>query len=259
MAGRLAWISIAPVKSLGLLSVECVELEPSGVRGNRRFFVTEPDGRLLNGTRLPRLMQVIPAYDEDAGRLTLRFPDGRVVSAEVTVGEAVTPSMYGRSVPARVVTGPFAAALSEFAGRPLRLLRVEVPGDGVDRGVAGAVSLVSTAALDALAQAAGVDGPLDGRRFRMLFGVDGIPAHSEDGWIDRAVRIGAAVVVPRGHVGRCAVTTKDPDTGETDLDTLRVLKAYRGDAPTTEALPFGVWGEVVTPGAVRVGDPVALR
>jgi hypothetical protein len=35
-----------------------------------------------------------------------------------------------------------------------------------------------------------------------------------------------------------------------------VLGTYRGEVETSEPLPFGVWGEVVEPGRVRLGDPV---
>jgi len=66
------------------------------------------------------------------------------------------------------------------------------------------------------------------------------------------------VIRPRGNVGRCAVTTQNPDTGVPDLDTLRLLGEYRGDVETTEPLPFGIWGEIVEPGCVRLGDPVEL-
>jgi hypothetical protein len=40
------------------------------------------------------------------------------------------------------------------------------------------------------------------------------------------------------------------------LDTLGVLADYRGNVPTSEPLPFGVWCEVVEPGRVAVGDAV---
>ena len=62
------------------------------------------------------------------------------------------------------------------------------------------MSLVGTASLEALARRAGVE-RVDGRRFRMLFGIDGVPAHAEDEWIGRLVRIGDAVVRPRGVMG----------------------------------------------------------
>ncbi len=254
-SGSVAWITIAPVKSLALVHRDEVELEPFGVRENRRFYLVDDDGRMINGKVVGPLVRVVPDYDDEAGRLALRLPDGSVVEGEVAIGEPVTTQISRRPVSGGIVDGPWAEALSELAGLPLRLVRTERPGDAADRGLRGGMSLVGTASLGALAGAAGVD-RVDSRRFRMLFGIDGVPAHAEDGWMDRRVRIGDAVVRPLGNVGRCAVTTQDPDTGVPDLDTLHVLGEYRGDVETTEPLPFGVWGEVLTPGRVRLGDPV---
>jgi MOSC domain-containing protein len=254
--GRVAWISIAPVKALALIHPDEVLLEPFGVRENRRFYLIDSEGRLRNGKHVGRLVQVVPRYDEQANTLRLDFPDGLVVEAEVEVSEPVTTVFYGRSVAGKLVEGPWSEVLSAWAGTALRLVRAERPGDGMDRGGSAGASLVSTAALDALARAAGVAGRVDGRRFRMLLGVEGVPAHEEDSWLGRRVRVGAATVLPRGNVGRCAVTTQDPATGLRDLDTLGALEAYRGRLPTTEPLPFGVWAQVAQAGRVRVGDPV---
>ena len=93
----------------------------------------------------------------------------------------------------------------------------------------------------------------------MTIGVDGVEPHAEDGWIGRRARVGAAVVAVRAHVGRCALTTLDPDRGRRDLDTLGAIAAYRGDVESREPLPFGVWCEVVEPGRVAVGDTVAVE
>ena len=86
--------------------------------------------------------------------------------------------------------------------------------------------------------------------------VTGPGAHEEDAWIGRAVRIGDALVQMRGHVGRCLVTGLDPERGEPDLSTLDLLRSYRGGLDTTEPLAFGVYGSVLEPGRVRVGDVV---
>jgi MOSC domain-containing protein len=256
VAGAVAWITVAPVKGLGLVSLDEVELEPFGVRDNRRFYLVDEEGRMVNGKVAGPLVRVLPSYDDARGTLALRFPDGSVVADEVAVGRQVVTSFFGRPVAGHVVEGPFAAALSDFAGMTLTLVRTERPGEGPDRGAGAGVSLVGTASLEALAEAAGVD-RVDGRRFRMLLGIEGTQAHEEDGWLGRRVRIGDAVALLHGNVGRCAVTTHDPDLGLPDLDTLRVLRTYRGNVETTERLPFGVWGEVVQPGSVRLGDPVS--
>jgi MOSC domain-containing protein len=256
MPARIDWISVAPVKGLALAQREEVVLEDFGVRENRRFHLIGEEGRLLNAKQLGSLVQVGADWGETARTLTLRFPDGALVEGEVELGDRVETSFYGKRVVAgRVVVGPWADALSSFAGRALRLVQPDRPGGGLDRG-AGAVTLLSTASLEALRAAAGANGSVDPRRFRMLFGIDGVAAHEEDTWLERRVRIGEATVVPRGNVGRCVVTKRDPDTGEQTLDTLDALAAYRGEAETTEPLPFGVWGEVTAPGRVRLGDEV---
>jgi uncharacterized protein len=255
MAASVVWISIAPVKGLGLVQREAVELEQFGVRENRRFYLVDEAGRLVNGKVAGPLVQVAPDYDDRDGRLALRFPDGSVAEGVVALDGQVTTDFFGRSVAGRVVVGPWSEALSAFAGLPLTLVQTERPGEGADRGRGAGVSLVGVSSLGELARVAGVGG-VDGRRFRMLLGIDGASAHAEDGWIGHRVRIGQAVTLLRGNVGRCAVTTQDPDTGVPDLDTLRVLGDYRGDVATTERLPFGVWGMVVEPGRVRLGDPV---
>ena len=160
---------------------------------------------------------------------------------------------WGVTVPVRIVDGPWSEAISDFAGRNLRLVRA--PGPAIDRMRSGAATLLGTGSLRALARATGGDG-VDGRRFRMNFGIDGLGEHEEDEWLGRRVRLGEAVVGPQGNVGRCAVTTQNPETGEPDLDTLKALAAYRREVESTEPLPFGVHAAVAEAGHVRIGDPV---
>ena len=247
---------MAPVKGLRLATVDTLELGRDGVAGDRRFYLVDDEGSMINAKRAQRLLSVRAAVD--GTQLALTLPGGEVVAGEVELGEPLETSFFGRPVAGRYVRGPWNEALSEVAGMPLRLARTERDGDGLDRGRGAGASLVSTASLEALGAAASADDPVDGRRFRMTIGVNGTEAHAEDAWLGRPVRVGGAVVVPRGNVGRCAVTTLDPDRGVRTLDTLGALSEYRGEVPTTEPLPFGVWCEVVEPGRVAIGDPVTV-
>jgi hypothetical protein len=250
-------ISIAPVKGLGLVHPSEVMLEGTGVLENRRFHLVDVDGRRYNQLRNGSLVQIRPEYDAEQERLVLRFPDGTVTEGDVVLDGELTIDFYGRPVRASVVQGPWAEALSSFAGRPLRLVQ-SAPGDAVDRR-SGHVSLISTASLAELGQRGAHEGGVDGRRFRMLFELDGCEPHEEDTWVKRHVRIGDATVRIRGDVGRCAITTQNPETGRPDFDTLRTIRSYR---PWTENeagkrhIPFGIFGEVTEPGGVAVGDEV---
>jgi uncharacterized protein YcbX len=252
-SGRVAWISISPVKGLALRQLEECELTEAGVAGDRAFFLVDEHGRLVNSKGLGALQQLVPRFDEETDALELRFPDGTNVAGQVALDGSLEAQFWGIAVPVRVVDGPWSEAISGFAGRDLRLVRSH--GPATDRLRSGAATLLGTGSLRALARAAGSD-EVDGRRFRMNFGIDGLEEHEEDSWLGRRVRLGDAVVVPQGNVGRCAVTTQNPDTGEPDLDTLKALAGYRRELESTEPLPFGVHAAVASAGRVRVGDPV---
>lgn len=255
MTSRVTWISLTPVKATALQHVDEIELLESGLRGDRRFYLITERGRLVSDKDHGPLQLVRSHYDEDADLLSLTFADGEVLAGEVERGEEVETTFHRRPRPARLVHGPWAEGVSELMGQRVRL--VEPDHGAADRGRSGAVTLLGVASLGALAGELGV-AEVDGRRFRMNFGIDGLDAHAEDGWLGRRVRIGEAIVIPQGNVGRCVITTQNPDSGLTDLDTLKALAGYRRALETTEPLPFGVHAAVAEGGTVRVGDAVEL-
>lgn len=257
MAITVCALSMTPVKGTRIRSVTSVTLDEHGARGDRAFYVVDEAGALVNGKRLGSLQTVVAHYDLDADTLALHFPDGEEASGPVGLGPEITTTFFSRPRAARVLDGPWAAALSRYTGQPLRLVSA---GSGVDRGHEGAVSIVSRGSLERLAQAdgtPGAGGAIDARRFRMLIEVDGVAAHAEDRWVGRTVMVGGARLRIHGHVGRCVTTTRGPETGEVDFPTLKLLATYRREQPTTEPLAFGIHGEVLSGATVRVGDPVS--
>jgi hypothetical protein len=247
-------LAVAPVKAMRLRQVDAVELDELGAVGDRRFYVVDERGRMVNGKQLAQLQTIVADYDAETGVLALTFPDGAVVSDVAEPGEPVTARFYRRTDEVPALRGLFSEAVSAFVGAPVRVVAART---GVDRGHDGAASLVSRASLRRLAEAAGRES-VDPRRFRMLIEIDGVEPHEEDRWVDRGLRIGEAVLRMRGHIGRCLITSRDPDSARADLPTLDLLRSYRGDADATEPLPFGVYGEVLAGGRIRVGDPVAI-
>jgi uncharacterized protein YcbX len=242
--------SITPVKGLALLHPDEVHLGAEGVAENRRFFLVDERGRLFSGLRYGALVRVVPSFDAAEDRLALAFPDGEVVEGAVEVGDHVETDFYDRPVRSRLVVGPWSDALSAYVGKPLRLVKTNRPGDACD---VHKLTLVSDASVVELGRRAGRENP-DGRRFRMLIGLAGCEPHEEDTWNGRALRMGEASVRVLGPVPRCATTEQSPATGERDLETLRIVKGYRG--MRGKQIDFGVYGEVEEPGRVRVGDSV---
>jgi uncharacterized protein YcbX len=250
-------LSIAPVKGMALVHPHEIELGPRRVSGNREFLVIDERGRKFDQIEHGPLGLVQASYDAASDRLTLRFPDGRVVDGAVELREEVIAMLSNgrKRVSGRVVDGAFAAAISEYVGKTVRLVKPDDPAQLLRRR--GPVTILSDASVAELARRVGRDA-IDPRRFRMLIGVEGCRAHEEDEWVGRAVRVGEAVVRVHEEVDRCAVTTQDPETGRPDLDTLRTITDYRGIRVRRgiKRIDFGVFGDVEQPGRVRVGDRV---
>jgi uncharacterized protein len=253
---RVTALRATPVKGLRIAASEHAVLEAGGVRGDRRFYLIDERGRMVNGKHLGALNEVTAELDGDR-QLTLDFPVSGRVSGPLEPGEALDTRFYSSARRARLMRGPFSAALSEHAGTQLRLVEPLDGRSAIDRGPDGGVSLISRASLFHLAQVA-ERSEIDARRFRMSIEIDGVGEFEEDRWVERELRVGDARLRLRGHVGRCIVTSRHPETGEVDLPTLDHLRSFRAGLATTEPLAFGVYGAVLRPGVVSVGDAVQL-
>lgn len=247
---RVSLISVTPVKCFALSHPESIELTDHGVPENRRFLLVDGGGRRLRSSLTSWPLLVHAAYDAATERLRISFPDGAVtVGSALGSGEPVDVEYHGRRVPSCLVEGEWNERLSRLAGHQVWLVRPNEQG----RVQEAPVTLVSEASIQRLRRDVGR--PLDGRRFRMLLTISGCRPHEEDEWEGRLVRIGAAVVRGGGAIERCAMTTRDPDSGVRDLDTLRLIKGYRG-LSERGTIDFGVYARVHEPGRVIVGDTV---
>jgi MOSC domain-containing protein len=247
----VARISVTPVKGFALLHPDEVSLTLAGVVEDRRFALVDAEGSRLSSSRISWPAVVTGEYDSESETLMVRFPGGQLVEGSA-LGAGPVRSWdfhHGQIEPGRIVDGEWNDLLSALAGQDVRLVRPEEPG----RVREDPVTLVSRASVGRLEREAGTS--VDPRRFRMLFDLDGCVEHEEDTWNGRRLRVGDAVLRVGGPIPRCAVTTRDPDTGERDLDTLRLIKDYRG-LSEQKTIDFGVYAAVEEAGRVRVGDAV---
>jgi uncharacterized protein YcbX len=245
MSIRVARINVTPVKSLRLQHPDEVRLGHDGAVEDRRFLLVDEGRRLYNGKRDTSLVRAAATWDADARRLAVTMPDGGEIEGEVVPDGAALVEVYGRLVRGRVVTGPWADAFSDHVGRSLTLVERD---DGAWATVSLPATLVSQASLGL------IDG--DGRRFRMMFELEGLDALGEEAWGSRRVRVGEATLLVGVPTPRCAVPSASPDTGVRDRDVLRELIEKRGFVDGEACL--GVYAEVLEPGIVRVGDAVDL-
>ena len=248
----VAEINIAPVKSMGLVGLDEVVLDLGGIRDDRRFYLVNGQGRLLTRRQVGKLAQLTAAWDAAEERLSIRFPDGTTLAGQPELDRPVWTIVWGRRVRGRSLTGGWMQALSEFCEQPVALMMSDLPCQVFDEFP---VSVLGRASVERLSSEMGMseDECLATDRFRPTLLLDGCEPHQEDGWMNRPISIGDAVVRILAPDPRCAIVNQEPDTGETDTDVVKSILGYR---PSPAAAYFGVYGLVEKPGSVRVGDEV---
>ena len=246
-------IYVSPVKSLALSSLVEAQVTKRGIAGDRAFFIVDARGKVFTQRELPRMVTIAATYDAENERLQMTFPDC-VVESDVLTGDLLDGDFSSLTYHGRAVLGPFDAALSAFAGQPLRLAKVDDVAHLAFDGFP--LSLCSDASVARVREAAGHE-QLDERRFRQNIFVEGArEPHEEDTWVGREVAVGDVTLRVKMRDPRCVITTRDPDTGEHDVDTLKVIASYRTDQP--KEVNFGVYCTVAVPGVIRAGDDVRL-
>ncbi|KKL12864.1 hypothetical protein LCGC14_2531530, partial [marine sediment metagenome] len=84
-------------------------------------------------------------------------------------------------------------------------------------------------------------------RWRGNLWFDGLAPWAEADWPGRTFRLGAALLRIREPITRCRATTANPETGQSDADTLGALRGFGHQT-------FGVYAEVIEGGPIARGD-----
>lgn len=251
-----------PVKSLGGIRVDTLELDEFGPAGDRRWMIIDDQNRFVTQRRLPALARVSTAYSD--GQVAINIPgEGEFPLQPGT--ERLEVQVWRDQVTALAGAEDAASALSRYCDMALRL--VYMPDDSFRRvdpervaesrrvGFADGFPflVVNDASLGELNTR--LESPVDIRRFRPNIVVDGAAPWDEDGW--RCLKIGDRRFDLAKPCSRCVMTTVDPETGVKDSGTqpLKMLASYR---KTKDGVIFGQNAVHDGPGQVSVGDMVSV-
>jgi uncharacterized protein YcbX len=249
-------LSVTAIKGLALHHPASIELTRYGAVGDRLFYLVDDDGALQSCTRNPGLYGLSATYDDESRRLVVARGDEVLVEGVAEVAAAVDTDMWGlRRIVGDTLADPmWSDFFSDVVGERVHLVRARESAFDVQPA-----TLLGTSSVEELARHAGL--PLvDSRRFRMLIEFAGGDPHVEDTWTGKRLDIGGAVLHAGGPVKRCAATTRNPDSGAVDLQTLRLIMAYRGRQSSDFGLGanFGTYGAVLEPGTISVGDTLTV-
>ncbi|MEO6078387.1 MAG: MOSC N-terminal beta barrel domain-containing protein [Steroidobacteraceae bacterium] len=239
MTPVLAGIYIYPVKSAAGIACSEAVLDAYGLAHDREWMVVDPAGQFVTQRNEARLALLGTAIA--AGRLLLSSPAGAGPTLDLQhEGEPRQVQVWRKSVPAFDAGAEAAQFLSDWLGRPLRLMRFdkrhqrlanqdwtagrEAPtlfSDGYP------ILVMSQGSIADLAARVGHELPVERFRPNLLLG--GVPAYAEDGATELAM--GEVRVALTKACTRCVITTIDHVTGvRTGEEPLRTLKSYRFDA-----------------------------
>ncbi len=254
-----------PVKGLRGVSVLEAEVEPWGLKHDRRWMVVDPLGRFLTQRQVSR-MAVVSAVllpgglglsAEGAGACEIAVPSADAPVLNVTVWDDVVTARVGAQEAAHWLTG--------VLGTPCRLVYMADPagarpcdpdfslaGDWVSFADGFPLLATTTGSLDDLNRH--VSSPVGMDRFRPNIVVGGAAPWAEDHWT--RLHVGRVAFSAVKDCARCIVTTVDQATGikAEDGEPLRRLASFRRKAGGRI-----IFGQNLVPrseGRIAVGDPV---
>lgn len=279
---HISEINIYPIKSLKGISLDTATVEERGLRYDRRWMLTHPDGMFFTQREFPRMATISVWIEEDGSGLGVaadRFGDVFIPSQPDT-GNKQQVTIWQSVCEGEIYGGALNEWFSDVIGTKCQL--VYMPDNTrrsvnkrFDRGDE-VVSFADGYPLMVLSEAtladlnSRIEDSLPMNRFRPNLVVSGSSAFAEDDW--ERIRIGDAVFRSTKPCERCVMTTVDQSKGEfTGKEPLKTLASYRmaKDVMRDRYDSLGVGANAVLFGqnliaesvgaTVSVGDAVEVR
>ena len=213
-----------------------VEDGPSGFNPRAPEHISKQKFTVL--AKIAAVAKVRTRFNETTGELEASFEGMAPIRADLS-------QEAGREAFAQWLT----RALGDDINGQLGVL----PAPGAHRfmdDVEGFISVINLASVRDLS--AKIGRPVDPRRFRANFYIDGWPPWFENETSGGPLRLGQAEARIVKPIVRCVATHVDPDTGEKDIEIVRSLFETYGHRFC------GVYANVVRGGRVTLGDGASL-
>ena len=263
----VASLHVYPIKSCGGIALTEALLIETGIEFDRAWMVVDPTGLFVTQRELPRMALIQPTLK--TSDMVLRAPGMLALHVALDrVEERVIATVWSDEVAAYDMGDLCAQWLSDFLGRPLRLVRFDPEqkrlsdhrwtGDidaenGFTDGFPILVSSVAALAeLNRRLRSQGLS-EVTLARFRPNLVLDGLDAHGEDALdeIAFATDDGPVRIKLVKPCARCPIPDIDPATAEPGHAVGDTLAGYRADARLDGRLTFGM-NAVIVEGLERV-------
>jgi uncharacterized protein YcbX len=261
---KIEALFVHPIKSCAAVAVDEARVTARGLEHDRRWMVTDGDGRFLTQRSLPEMALVrvaigadrlvvahegmprlpLPLVHDAGARVEVEVWDDRVLAVRHEEGSIWFSRALGSAVQLVCMPDDTRRAVAPEHARE---------GDIVSFADGFPLLIVNRASLVALGDALGGDGgaAVDVRRFRPNVVVSGAPAWAEDSW--RALAVGALRLRTPKACARCTIPGVDPDSAKITKEPLRTLARLR---TRDHQVWFGINAIPDGDGTLRVGDSI---
>ena len=256
-------IYLYPIKSLGGISVRQAIVEERGFRYDRRWMLVDKKGDFVTQRTYPQLAVLQVALGDTQLEVFSKIdPSQRIAfDLDLVSPQELSVQIWGDEVLARLVSDEVSRWFSDFLGMALDLVvmpesserkmdpRYAVHEESVSFADGMPYVLIGQSSLDDLNQR--LSEPVGMDRFRPNMVFSGGEAYAEDQFKELQIgEVGFQVVKP---CGRCVLITVNQQTAEKGKEPLATLATYR---TVNNKVYFGQNAVALTPGIVRVGDPI---
>ncbi len=228
---------IYPIKSLGAVPLDTMQLVAGGPAWDRRWMIVDAQGRFITQREYPKLAQIQVELDLQSATLHLRAAQFAPLQLPLHVTNALTQpvvvwndtvqAVYGGKPAQRWISAYLgvAARLVYMPDSALRLADQDFAqsGDVVSFADGFPLLLIGEASLQAFNSH--LDQPITMQRFRPNIVVAGASAYAEDSWC--RIRVGSVdcrVVKP---CARCVVPSINPANAIKEPQVARALAQHR--------------------------------
>ena len=226
-----------PIKGIAGRNLTEAELEPRGLRDDRRWLLVDADGRFLSQRELPAMALLNAQPHAEGWHLQAPGQPDHVLRKPAANAARLAVTIWADAVDAALADAASAQWFSAVLGQPVRVVYMDTAavrpvdpdyaqrGDQVSFADGFPLLVANEASLADLS--ARVGEPLSMARFRPNLVIRGAEAWAEDSW--RRLRIGAVELDLVKPCARCQVTTLDPGSAiaHPRQEPLRTLAQFR--------------------------------
>ncbi len=262
---KITELIIYPIKSLGGIQLEEVQMTDRGPAYDRRWMLVDPEGNFLTQRTNHSMALIQTALHEDGIMISAPYPslpDIKLRFADYS-GQTLAVNVWDDNCPAQLCGEQYDSWFTQALGQPCHLVFMhEQSHRKVDTKIANEGELTSFSdgypsliigqqSLNLLNKK--LDEPVMMDRFRPNFVFSGGTPHCEDEW--KHFRIGSIDFFGVKPCSRCVMTTIDQQKAQAGKEPLKTLATYRR---LNNKVMFGQNLLHKGIGSLKIGDEIML-